>query len=101
VSDEYEPQEQTDTQAIEPDFTSASEVAVWFGRETIRLIHSARREKALSRLRALSSAVDSWSKLHRLASESEALDELRRELDDLKAQIQQERRDGPQGVIRQ
>lgn len=98
---DYGEQEHADTAAPDaPDFSNATEVCRWFGSEIMRLVSAAKREKALSRLRALGSALDTWQKLYRLSVDTSELEQLRAELDELRAIIEDERRAGPVGVIR-
>ena len=77
-----------------PDFENPSSVITWYGREIVRLLSAARREKSLVRLRALNSAIDSWSKAYRLASETSELEGLKSELEELRQIVEAERR-GP------
>ena len=83
-----------------PDFTDPTAVVVWFGREIVRLLASARREKSLVRLRALNSSIDSWSRAFRLASDTSELEKLKTELDELRDLFEAEHRTGPVGVTR-
>lgn len=73
------------------DWTDATSVVSWYGSKIIQLISKATREKSLSKLRALSSAMDSWARLRRLADDSAEITNLRRELDQLREMIQSER----------
>jgi hypothetical protein len=101
MDDQTDEQETTETQTetTAPDFSNATAVAAWFGQEIIRLIRSAKREKSLTRLRALSSAVDSWAKLHRLATDTDDLQTLKIQLAELREEVESQRRHGPTGVV--
>jgi hypothetical protein len=83
-----------------PNWEDATAVMRWFGSEIVRLIKAAKREKALTRLRALSSAVDSWAKLRKLSLDSSEIEQIRAELESLKRELELEKRGGPQGVVR-
>lgn len=100
--------DQTETEATEapttgPDFDNPSSVTAWYGQvilETYGKMVSA-RTKAETRLRVVGQALDSWQRLYKVAAETSELSDLRRELDELRAQIEAERRSGPTGVVKQ
>ena len=74
-----------------PDFSDPSSVVRWYGERIITYMKLARREKALTRLRALNSAIDSWSKAIRLAHDSSELEQLKQELQELRELVEAER----------
>lgn len=74
-----------------PDFTNPGEVVKWFGGEIIRLLGQMTREKAGARLRALNSAVDSWSRAYRLSADTVELQQLKQDLDELRQHVEAER----------
>ncbi len=80
-----------------PNFENPSDVCKWHGEMTIKLLEKAQREKSLARLRALNSALDTWSKLYRLSSDTQELTELKNQLDELRRRIDGENR-GPRVV---
>ena len=86
----------------EPDFKNPASVIRWHGRQTIELLSLMKREKAAARLRALNSAVDVWTKIYRLFSDTQELQNLKAEMEELRQLINEsvEKRDGPMGVIR-
>jgi len=82
-----------------PDWQDASSVVPWFGQEIVRLVHLARRQPALTRLRALSQAVDTWSKLLRLSCDTAEIQQIKVELAELRHELEQQR-SGPRGVVK-
>ena len=80
-----------------PNFENPTEVCRWHGEKTIELLEKAQREKSLTRLRALNGALDVWSKLYRLSSDTQELQDLKNQLDDLRQRIDGERT-GPRAV---
>ena len=85
---------QLNEQADTPDFENPSSVVQWYGERIVSYLAMMKREKAASRLRALNSAIDSWSKAYRLASDTSELEQLKSELDELRQIIEAERQ-GP------
>jgi hypothetical protein len=83
-----------------PDFTDATAVTTWYGKQIIDLIHAARREKALSKLRAMGAALDTWSKLLRLSCDTSEIQTIKQELSELRRDLEAQR-SGPRGVVRQ
>ena len=77
--------------ADKPDFADPSSVIRWFGERIIHYLKLARREKSLTRLRALTSAVDAWAKASRLAHDSSEIESLKAELAELRSMIEAER----------
>jgi hypothetical protein len=74
-----------------PNFQNPSDVCRWHGEMILQYLDRASREKALSRLRALNNALDTWSKLYRLSSDTQELTELKNQLDELRRRIDGER----------
>jgi len=83
-----------------PDFSDAAQVTKWFGEKIIEYMHLARRKEALQRLKTLSSALDSWSRILKLANDSSELENLKTELADLRQMVEAERKTGPKAVVR-
>jgi hypothetical protein len=92
----------TDSEPGDPDFRNPTTVAVWYGRRMIELLRTARREPALRRLRSLGASLDTWAKLYRLSVDTAELQDLRKELEELRAMIEQDRdrKSGPQGIAK-
>ena len=80
--------------AAEPDsnvnWMNPTDVTVWYGNMVIHFLRLMRKAKAGQRLRALNSAVDSWQKAYKLASDSTELEELKQRLDQLQSQLDRE-----------
>lgn len=70
-----------------PDFQNPTKVVRWHGQQIIRYLTLMRREKASSRLRLLNASIDSWSRAYRLSADSSELEELKRELEELREMI--------------
>ena len=83
-----------------PNFGDPSAVVQWYGNQILALMHIARRESALKRLRALSGALDSWSKMLRLANDSSELQTLKDELQELRQMVESERKTGVRGLVK-
>ena len=79
-----------------PDWGNPSDVLKWWGQKLISL---SKRKENLPRLRALSSAVDTWTRLSSHA-ESSDLQTIRREFESLKKEIEIARRRGPEGIVK-
>ena len=75
----------------QPDFENPSAVTRWYGSKIVTLLAKMSREKAAARLRALSGAVDSWSRIYKISAETSELQELREQLDELRTAIEAER----------
>jgi hypothetical protein len=63
----------------------------WLSSVILFTFRKSRKEKALSRLRAVSGAVDSWVKCYRLASDTTELSTLKAELEELRTMVEAER----------
>lgn len=92
----------SNNQSQSPDFNDAASVTRWYGAQiidTYSTMGRGQRVKAETRLRVLSTALDTWSKLYRLAGDTAELSALKAELAELRDIINAER-GGPRGVVR-
>ena len=74
----------------EPDPKDLESVITWYFKQIIFLLNKMSRKESGARLRALNSAMDSFAKLRRLSADTAELQQLKKELDELKREIQQE-----------
>lgn len=86
-----------------PNWLSPTSVLKWAGAEienTWRSMNRGQRPNSDVRLRALSTALDSWAKMFRLVSDTAVLSELQKQLDELRAAVEEQRRSGPTGIVK-
>lgn len=86
-----------------PNWLSPTSVLKWAGAEietTWCSMNRGQRPKSDVRLRALSTALDSWAKMFRLVSDTAVLSELQKQLDELRTAVEEQQKSGPTGVVR-
>jgi chromosome segregation ATPase len=84
--------------AAEP-FSDPKDALEWFSKVIILSFKKSSREKSLTRLRAISGAIDSWVKTYRLSSDTAELEELKKQLEALRERVDEEARNaGPRAV---
>ena len=80
-------------------FSDPGDALQWFSKVIILSYKKSSRAESLSRLRAVSSAIDSWCKTYRLSSDTSDLEKLKGQLEELRHRIDDDARNRGPRVI--